>query len=254
MAESRNAAPASGVSARTSRSSPAGRKNTKISCWAMTHAAARLGGPAVSSLRFCSATRSRRRRLCSRRHARPPSLWRYCPWAFHPRQRAASFRQLSPQSRACGRTGWNRLSQPFSRHSRTRGRAGPPRACLGRGFGRSSTGPTGGSFPPERSSLGGEGSTLSSQAIAYLGVAARITPLLYRISAVTLWLPLAWTGQTGRPMRRPWTRSPRPKWTSAKPPPSLRTRYPLGGPPPRVDACGRTTFCSTDAGHRARAA
>jgi hypothetical protein len=73
---SKTAAPASGACVRTSRSSRVGRRSTKISCWAMTHAPLRPGWRAVSHLRFCSASRSRRRRLCSRRQARAPSVWR----------------------------------------------------------------------------------------------------------------------------------------------------------------------------------
>jgi hypothetical protein len=40
--------------------------------------------------------------------------------------------------------------------------------------------------------------TLSSEAIAYFGAAARITPLLYRTSALALWLPPA-VDQPNRP-------------------------------------------------------
>ena len=152
--------PASGVCARMSRSSRAGRSSTKISCWAMTHAALRPGWPAVSPLRFRSASRSRRRRLCTRRHARPPSLRRYSACAFQTRQRAAPARQLSLQYRDCGRAGRYHFPQPFSRHRRGRGRRARPTACVGREFDRTCNGPTGRSLLPSGSSLGGELDTL----------------------------------------------------------------------------------------------
>ena len=132
---------------------------------------ARCASCARMSVCRCSRCRTRRRRACSRRTARPFSLERYRRWAFHWDQRDAAARHASLQYRRRAQDGLKKPLHPFSRQRRQPQRQRRPSRF--ERYATSGGGPTGVTVPEGLVS----DSERQLQSEAFLKIAAISRPL-----------------------------------------------------------------------------